>query len=379
MAAQGTVKQGVRNKVAQSAARSVKMRRPDPVRMMQGIAMLKADRPAYGLVPMLQVMRDAKIDPSPMLQRAAIASALVTDMEYRIDFEAELNFTRQALAALRREDAGILVGRHTTTNSFGLLGVAGAACETVADMLSLMTSYPTLAWGCFETSLWRTAGAGIIRFRETRPLTDCLDFLADRDIACCTMILREAVPDRSILRQVRLRRKQPADITLYTSYFGCEVAFGQTEDALYFDADIWDQRLAHASPLSRQLYETQCRRLAASTLLPQTIAHTVTGLLRAIAPVPDLSSVCQQLHLTPRTLQRRLTAQGASFSMLLREARCELAQLYLRDNPMPLARIAEMLNFEDTAAFCHAFKTWTGLSPGRYRAASRANTGPPVY
>jgi AraC-like DNA-binding protein len=347
--------------------------------MLQGVAMLKADRPAYGLVPMLQVMQDSGIDSAPMLRSAGIAMALVTDMEYRISFDAELQFIRHALLALRRPDAGILVGQRTTANSFGLLGIAGAACETVAEMMSLMTSYPSLAWGCFETSLWRTAEAGMIRFRETRPLRDCLDFLADRDIACCTTILREAVPQRQILRQVRLRRRPPADPSPYAAYFGCDILFAQAEDALYFDAEIWDQRLPHASFLSRQLYETQCRQLAAATLQPQTNAQTVARLLRAMVPVPDLLGVCDQLHVTPRTLQRRLIGEGVTFSALLRMARCELAQLYLRDNPMALGQIAEALNFEDAAAFCHAFKTWTGMPPGRYRIMSRGEAGLPVH
>jgi AraC-like DNA-binding protein len=300
-------------------------------------------------------------------------------MEYRISFEVELHFTRLALRALGRPDAGILVGQRTTANSFGLLGIAGAACETVAEMMSLMTSYPSLAWGCFETSFWRSAAAGMIRFRETRPLQDCLDFLADRDIACCTTILREAVPQRPLLRQVRLRRRPPVDPSPYAAYFGCRILFAQAEDALYFDADVWDQRLPHASFLSRQLYETQCRRLAATTLQPQTNAQTIARLLRAIVPMPDLLAVCDQLHVTPRTLQRRLTAEGVTFSELLRRARCELAQLYLRDKPMPVGQIAEALNFEDAAAFCHAFKTWHGMSPGRYRSWSRGEAGLPVH
>jgi AraC-like DNA-binding protein len=71
--------------------------------------------------------------------------------------------------------------------------------------------------------------------------------------------------------------------------------------------------------------------------------------------------------LTQRTLQRRLAEEGASFSSLLRDAREEKAREYLARGGMAMEAIAGRLGFRDAVAFSHAFKDWTGQSPGAFR------------
>ena len=59
---------------------------------------------------------------------------------------------------------------------------------------------------------------------------------------------------------------------------------------------------------------------------------------------------------------------------LLREVRTQLAIAYLRNTSISLDDIAYRLGFSDAANFRHAFKRWTGNSPGTYRGGrSRAD------
>jgi AraC-like DNA-binding protein len=77
--------------------------------------------------------------------------------------------------------------------------------------------------------------------------------------------------------------------------------------------------------------------------------------------------VVETLHLTTRTLQRRLDEEGTSFSALLAEVRRERALELMRRSGMDNAAIAWTLGFEDASAFSRAFKSWTGLSPRQHR------------
>ena len=70
-----------------------------------------------------------------------------------------------------------------------------------------------------------------------------------------------------------------------------------------------------------------------------------------------------------RTLQRRLAAEGTSFTALLREIRLERSRQYLQLRHMSLQDIAERLGYRDSVAFCHAYKEWTGQAP---RGSARA-------
>jgi AraC-like DNA-binding protein len=47
-----------------------------------------------------------------------------------------------------------------------------------------------------------------------------------------------------------------------------------------------------------------------------------------------------------------------------------LAHGYLKDRHVPLQQIAWRLGYSEIGAFNHAFKRWTGTSPGRARKLS---------
>ncbi len=55
------------------------------------------------------------------------------------------------------------------------------------------------------------------------------------------------------------------------------------------------------------------------------------------------------------------------FQALRDEVRCTLARDYLRDTQLSTEDIAAALGFGDAANFRHAFKRWTGESPGAVR------------
>ena len=80
-----------------------------------------------------------------------------------------------------------------------------------------------------------------------------------------------------------------------------------------------------------------------------------------------LAKAAKKLHVTPRTLQRRLEEGGTSFAGLLAEVRRAQAERLLSHSELGLADVAEQVGYADTAAFVRAFKSWTGVTPGRFR------------
>jgi len=82
--------------------------------------------------------------------------------------------------------------------------------------------------------------------------------------------------------------------------------------------------------------------------------------------------VAQALHLSQRTLQRRLQEEGTSFQSLLDDTRRELAEQYLAQPTMTLLQIAYLLGFADPSNFFRAFRRWFNVTPGEYRAAKTA-------
>ena len=101
---------------------------------------------------------------------------------------------------------------------------------------------------------------------------------------------------------------------------------------------------------------------------PALLAAAEQALAADPAAPWSLARLAQHLGTTPRTLQRRLAAQGRSFSQLWMAARLHTAAQLLLRAPASTAEIGYRSGFADQAHFTRSFRRHTALTPARYRA-----------
>ncbi|MCB0964658.1 MAG: helix-turn-helix transcriptional regulator [Acidimicrobiales bacterium] len=110
---------------------------------------------------------------------------------------------------------------------------------------------------------------------------------------------------------------------------------------------------------------------------PRDLSADPTAALAAAVVAGDLArswkvgAVAERLAMSPRTLQRRLTAEGRSFTDVVREARVDAAQDLLRDPGRSVTEIGFLTGFSDTAHLSRTFKAATGATPTEWRARTR--------
>jgi len=98
------------------------------------------------------------------------------------------------------------------------------------------------------------------------------------------------------------------------------------------------------------------------------IVIRVRDLLRKALPdSPGLANIAARLHLSPRTIHRRLEDEGSSFRNIKEALRRDMALARLTRTGDSIARIAADLGYADTSAFYRAFVEWTGMAPIHYR------------
>ena len=85
---------------------------------------------------------------------------------------------------------------------------------------------------------------------------------------------------------------------------------------------------------------------------------------------PVIEDAAKTLHMTKRTLMRKLKEEGTSYQQIKDLVRRDRAIYLLTQHSMPLGDIAEAVGFSDPAVFARAFKGWTGVSPREYRLDS---------
>lgn len=150
------------------------------------------------------------------------------------------------------------------------------------------------------------------------------------------------------------------------------IAFGRASNGLSFSEETLarvpmgaDAELNRALELHGQAVLAQCGD--EEDAYERARAVVVAGLPKGEA---TLGKVAKRLHVTPRTLQRRLEENGATFAALLNEVRRAQAERLLGRTGAPLAEVAEQVGYSDTAAFVRAFRGWTGTTPGKFRDAA---------
>jgi AraC-like DNA-binding protein len=150
-----------------------------------------------------------------------------------------------------------------------------------------------------------------------------------------------------------------------------ELDFGRANNGLLFGMEWMEARLTTADPrllmTAEQLADSALRTRAPAEDFTATVARHLEETLGSGAGAEDIAA---RLHMSKRTLQRRLEESGLSFQELVDRVRAEKARALVRDGHLTMADVAFRLGFSDVSSFSRSFRRWTGVSPGRYRLAS---------
>lgn len=85
----------------------------------------------------------------------------------------------------------------------------------------------------------------------------------------------------------------------------------------------------------------------------------------------DRETVAKPFALHPRTLNRRLRAEGTTFSALLAQVRSDIARELPRDTGLAVQDIGYALGYAGTAPFTVAFRGWSGMTAAAWRSLHR--------
>lgn len=169
-------------------------------------------------------------------------------------------------------------------------------------------------------------------------------------------------------KRVELHRPS-AHREMYKAHFRCPVNFKCSQDALVFSKADMELPFVTYNPELLAIVAPRLDAELAEQLAQKTFAEQAKGILKQhlAGHRPGVQDLARELHLSTRTLQRRLTDQGITFQRLLDEARRELARHYLLHSSRELNETAYLLGYEDANSFFRAFHHWEGTTPGQWR------------
>lgn len=151
---------------------------------------------------------------------------------------------------------------------------------------------------------------------------------------------------------------------------GCPVKFEQPFNEIVFDPAVLDRPIVSADPRLGEVLEEHLRGVMAALPTEEPFMQRArTSLAELLAAgTASLETLASALHLSERTLRRRLDEHGTSYKQLLDELRKELARYYVGRTDQSLEQVAARLGFTEPSTFYRAFKRWEGTTPAAYRA-----------
>lgn len=276
---------------------------------------------------------------------------------------------------------GWRLGLSAKPTSYGANGILLLACPTLGEALAQVLRFESLVHDLGRSSFERRgavveygwishcaghpAGAALVE-SVFAGLHTCAQWLAGRPITGFELEFMHAC-DAETLRAIEASG-------------GARVRQGGPAHRVRFDAALLDWPIPQADlalwPLLARHAEAllKARRPAEAAIA----VRVRQSLLRRLGQREvRLADVADDLHLSTRTLQRRLADAGLAFQAQLDGLRHELACHYLAGSQLPIAEIAGLLGYQESPAFHHAFKQWQGMGPGQYRLRSRREQGHP--
>jgi AraC-like DNA-binding protein len=308
-----------------------------------------------------------KIAVPKLLRRAGLPASLFEQERIYIT-TAELFALWRSVAELSPDPSfGLKLGTELRFERSHPVAIAGVCSRTFGDALQRLARYKQLTCP-EEIRVRRKAQETSVEFffleaKEVQP-----DIMVDLGLSWILNVARRGTDGE--IRPLRLELTRPVKHrALLERHFGSRVRFKADRNALVFrSSDVDRPFVTHNEELVtmiRTQLDSELKMRNASVKVGDQVKE---ALRRSLAGKrPTLQDVAQELGLSGRTLQRRLTDAGLTFQQLVEETRRELARHYLKQRTVELNEAAFLLGFEDANSFFRAFQSWEGTSPGEWR------------
>ncbi|MFZ5757555.1 MAG: AraC family transcriptional regulator [Pseudomonadota bacterium] len=305
---------------------------------------------------------------SPLLAGTGISPQQLFQLDEYLSLPDQVTIIRNALRLSGNPALGLQMGSRMHLAAHGPVGIAAYTSATLGEATDTLVRHQNIR-GQFAGMTYEhdTAHSRLV-FNLRVPYDEVGIFLIEALVASAQSSM-EFLSGRHIEgARIELAYPAPAHAALYGQYLHAPFRFDAERTLLEIPRALESMPLPFADPVAKQQAEQQCEQIAAELQLRGSFAQRVTGVLRNNpGQLWTLEDVARSLHLSSRTLIRRLKDEGSSYQQLLDTEQQRLARIYL-DNPRhTVESVAAALGYHDVSTFRRAFKRWFGIPPSEYQ------------
>jgi len=211
----------------------------------------------------------------------------------------------------------------------------------------------------------------VLRLR--RPELDTGHVLNETILLCWYRFACWLINRRILLSETTFDYPAPAHVAEYHQLYPCTHHFAHAETTLVFDARLLSLPITRSREELKALIRELPLGFFIKPVFQGSFGHRVRSrLLQGEGgELPGLDAVAADFFMTGRTLRRKLLDEGTSFQEIKDGLRRDQAMTLLRQTQTPIQSVAQQVGFREATVFIKAFRQWTGMTPGDYRARTR--------
>jgi AraC-like DNA-binding protein len=354
---------------------------PESQASSRTVTLVDQDQRVYGvskLAVLVDTLRREGISASKALRGVQLTEQDLDSGSTRVSVNQIIRVCRNAAALSQDPHFPFHAGMRVHLSTYGMYGFAILSSTTFRNAIAFGLKYHQLAIPLVDVSRREERGRVTWKLHPIDTIrldTALLRFVQEFELAILLSLHRDCMGRSLSPLKVLLPFHAPQDARVYLDMFGCPVAFGQAHACLIFDSKWLDGEPQFRNEIAHSELVILCDQLLEEFRLRIGIAGRVREilLLNRMSPI-GIGEVANQLHMTERTLRRRLQGEKTSFRKILAELRMRMAVQYLRETDLNIAEIAHSLGFGEDASFRQAFRRWLSVAPRRFRTRTRGRS-----
>jgi AraC-like DNA-binding protein len=327
-----------------------------------------------------ELVSELRGNPSRLLRKAGIESAALNQLTAFIPFQSLIDLLEQSATELRCPDFGLRLAERQDIGVLDTLAVAMRYSTTVGEAMRCASRYLQVhnAAIAFTVSTSPSRDQTVMEFGVMVEHAQRWMQTAEHGVGLTWRIMTLLSEGRSHLRHIWFPHAPVATEEQYSARFKAPVTFRSDRLALAYASR--DLNLP-VSESNRELHDLAASYLdrhlpKGRTPFDQEVRQAITALLGTSHC--SQGEVARALYMHPRSMQRRLHAEGTTFEEIKDDVRRDLAERYLSNPEMPLTQVAALVGYSEQSALTRSCRRWFHTTPRETRSGLLSRTVTPA-
>lgn len=260
--------------------------------------------------------------------------------------------------------------------SLGALGMAMRHATTALEALKVCMDFPQLTAGHSRLIVAAQGATTVYTFSMERPVLHntspaqidrLVDYCLALDVVTSMRNIDDILDQGEAPLSINFPFPEPADWHEIADDLPCPVNFCSESASLYYPITLQRLQLPRANPLVFRSFVSIAEKQSLMMAEDIGLTERVTRWLWAYTPPLRRGEIASQLAMSERSLTRGLRGEGTSYAQLMASVQRERAENFLRNGALSVSDIGYRLGYAEPAAFTRAFKSWSGVSPLKWR------------